>query len=90
MGNYLATAAKWLRQEAQVPIKDLIVNWKNAKQGISTDKLNINNLLDLSNNQLFSQIPALLGALKALKLLNISSNKLYEKIPTSLGDLENI
>ena len=89
--NYLAYT-KWFRQEEQVRLdyRDLVVNWKKSKQGISTDKLNIYTLLDLSNNQLSGQIPTSLGALKALKLLNISSNKLYGKIPISFGDLEDI
>ncbi|RVW48741.1 Leucine-rich repeat receptor-like serine/threonine-protein kinase [Vitis vinifera] len=79
-------------QEVPIPleIEDLIVNWKNSKQGIPSDNLNMYTLLDLSNNQLSGQIPASLGALKALKLLNISRNKLSGKIPTSFGDLENI
>ncbi|RVX12758.1 Receptor-like protein 12 [Vitis vinifera] len=82
----------WPPQEVPVPleIEDLIVNWKNSKQGIPSDNLNMYTLLDLSNNQLSGQIPASLGALKALKLLNISRNKLSGKIPTSFGDLENI
>ncbi|KAJ9697694.1 hypothetical protein PVL29_007020 [Vitis rotundifolia] len=84
--------ARWSSQEVLVSLefRDLIVNWKNSKQGISSDNLNIYTLLDLSNNQLSGQIPASLGALKALKLLNISHNKLSGKIPTSFGDLENI
>ena len=82
----------WAYQTVQVSLdfEDLVVNWKNSKQGISSDILNIYTLLDLSNNQLSGHIPASLGALKALKLLNISHNKLNGKIPTSLGDLEHI
>ena len=90
--NYLAFSVAWFRQEAKLRLncRDLVVNWKKSKQGISTDKLNIYTLLDLSNNQLSGQIPTSLGALKALKLLNISGNKLSGKIPSSFGDLENI
>ena len=66
------------------------MNWKKSNQGISTNKLNMYTLLDLSNNQLFGKFPTSLGALKALKLLNISCNKLSGKIRTSFGDLENI
>ena len=66
------------------------MNWKKSNQGISTDKLNMYTLFDLSNIQLFCQILALLGTLKALKLLNISCNKFSGMIPTSLGYLENI
>ena len=66
------------------------MNWKKSKQGISTKKLNMYTLLDLSNNQLSGRILASLGALKALKLLNISCNKMCGKIPPSLGYLENI
>ena len=79
--HYLAYSEEWIGLlEAQVRLnyRDLVVNWKKSKQGISTDNLNIYTLLDLSNNQLFGQIPTSLGALKALKL------------PSSFGDLENI
>ena len=76
--------------QVSLEFRDLIVNWKNSKQGISSDNLNMYTLLDLSNNQLSGQIPASLGTLRALKLLNISHNKLSGKIPTSFGDLENI
>ena len=88
----ISETSRWSDQEVQVSLEfnDLIVSWKNSKQGISTNKLNIYTLLDISNNQLSGQIPASLGDLKALKLLNISHNKLSGKIPTSLGDLENI
>ena len=47
-------------------------------------------LLDLSNNQLSSEIPASLSAFKALKMLNLSYNKLSGKIPASLSDLQNV
>ena len=69
---------RWSNQEVQVSLEfnDLIVNWKNSKQGISINKLNIYTFLDISNNQLSGQILASLGDLKALKLLNISRNKL--------------
>ena len=91
--HYLDYSVEWIGLlEAQVLLdyRDLVVNRKKSKQGISTDKLNIYILLDLSNNQLSGQIPTSLGALKALKLLNISGNKLSGKIPSSFGDLENI
>ena len=66
------------------------MNWKKSNQGISTDKLNMYTLFDISNIQLFRQIPTSLGILKALKILNISCNKFSGMIPTSLGYLENI
>ena len=70
--------------------RDLIVNWKKSRQGLSSQSLNIYTLLDLSNNQLSGKIPASLGALEALKLLNISYNKLSGKIPESFGDIKNL
>ena len=73
-----------------IEFKDLIVNWKKSKQGLSIRNLDIYTLLDLSKNQLSGEIPASLGALKALKLLNVSYNKLSGKIPDSFGDLENV
>ena len=71
-------------------VNELIVNWKKYKQGLSSHYIDMYFLLDLSNNQLSSEIPASLGALKALKMLNLSFNKLFGKIPASLGDLQNI
>ena len=71
-------------------VNELIVNWKKSKQGLSSHNIDMYFLLDLSNNQLSSEIPASLGALKALKMLNLSFNKLFGKIPASLGDLQNI
>ena len=41
-------------------------------------------------NQIFGEIPASLGTLKALKTLNISHNNIFGKVPTSLGNLVNI
>ena len=70
--------------------RDLIVNWKKSRQGLSSQSLDIYTLLDLSNNQLSGKIPASLGALEALKLLNISYNKLSGKIPESFGDIKNL
>uniref|UniRef100_A0A2N9GP26 Uncharacterized protein n=1 Tax=Fagus sylvatica TaxID=28930 RepID=A0A2N9GP26_FAGSY len=69
---------------------DVILNWKKTQQGLSWNNLNIYSLLDLSMNQLSSEIPASLGSLNALKVLNISHNNLYGRVPASLGDLENL
>ena len=66
------------------------MNWKKSKQGLPSNNVKMYFLLDLSNNQLSSEIPASLGALKALKMLNLSYNKLFGKIPASLSDLQNI
>ena len=90
IGIYFSSTLSSQENQLSPELRDLIVNWKKSQQGISTNKLNMYTFLDLSNNQLFGQIPASLGALKALKLLNISCNKLCGKIPTSFGDLENI
>ena len=75
---------------SNIVLNDLIVNWNKSKQGLSSHDLDMYFLLDLSSNQLSGEIPASLGALKALKLLNISHNKLSGKIPASLSDLENL
>ena len=59
----------------ETKVHDLIVNWKKSKQGLSFNNLKLYSLLDLSSNQLFGEIPASLGSLKALKLLNVSDRK---------------
>ncbi|KAK1361928.1 Lrr receptor-like serinethreonine-protein kinase erecta [Heracleum sosnowskyi] len=71
-------------------INDLIVNWKNAIQGLPSLKRYLYTLLDLSKNKLSGEIPTSLGNLKGLKLLNISNNRLSGCIPQSFGDLESI
>ena len=68
----------------------LIVNWKKSIQGLSFYNLKGYSLLDLSMNQLSSEIPSSLGSLKALKIFNISHNNLFGRIPANLGDLENL
>ena len=73
-----------------IVVNKLIVNWKKSKQGLPSNNLEMYFLLDLSNNQLSSEIPASLGALKALKMLNLSYNKLSGEIPASLSDLHNL
>ncbi|KAI3706299.1 hypothetical protein L6452_23937 [Arctium lappa] len=73
-----------------VDIEDLIVNWKNYFQGLSSDSLGIYSFLDLSNNRLSGEIPALLGNLKGLKVLNVSHNNISGHIPVSLGNLKGI
>ena len=73
-----------------IRFNDLVVNWKRSIQGLSSHNLDLYTLLDLSMNQLFGEIPASLGTLKALKTLNISHNNIFGKVPTSLGDLVNI
>ncbi|KAK1397419.1 hypothetical protein POM88_007282 [Heracleum sosnowskyi] len=73
-----------------VVIYDLMVNWKNATQGLSSHSRQIYTLLDLSSNKLSGDIPASLGNLKKLKLLNISNNRLSGYIPPSFGDPELI
>ncbi|KAJ9555900.1 hypothetical protein OSB04_010514 [Centaurea solstitialis] len=71
-------------------IEDLIVNWKNNFQGISSHSLDIYSLLDLSNNRISGGIPASLGNLKSLKVLNISNNMISGHIPLSFGNLKGI
>lgn len=68
----------------------LEMNWKKSMQGLSSDRLDIYFLLDLSKNQLSGEIPSSLGHLKKLKQLNISYNGLSADIPSSFGDLESI
>ncbi|KAJ9555788.1 hypothetical protein OSB04_010402 [Centaurea solstitialis] len=58
--------------EMRFDIEDLIVNWKNNFQGLSSHSLDIYSLLDLSNNKISGEIPVSLGNLKSLKMLNIS------------------
>ncbi|XP_050276386.1 receptor-like protein 46 [Quercus robur] len=73
-----------------IRFNDLLVNWKGSIRGLSSRNLDLYTLLDLSMNQLFGEIPASLGTLKALKTLNISHNNIFGKVPTSLGDLVDI
>ena len=71
-----------------VIVNVLIMNWKKSKQGLPSHNIDMCFLLDLSNNQLSCEIPASLGALKALKMLNLYHNKVFGKVPASLGDLQ--
>lgn len=73
-----------------IQFQDLIVNWKNFKQGLPKYNLDFYSLLGLSNNQLTGQIPSSLGGLKSLKLLDLSHNSLHGNIPTSIGDLQSV
>ena len=66
-------------------INDLMVNWKNAVQGLSSHNRDLYTLLDLSKNKLSGDIPVSLGNLKGLKSLNISDKRLSGYIPQSLG-----
>ncbi|KAJ0081689.1 hypothetical protein Patl1_09752 [Pistacia atlantica] len=47
-------------------------------------------ILDLSNNNLYSSIPPELGSLSHLTYLNLANNKLTGSIPPSLGNLKNL
>ncbi|KAL5563867.1 hypothetical protein UlMin_033614 [Ulmus minor] len=73
-----------------IEFNDLIVNWKNSKQGLSSHSLIISSFLDLSKNQLSVEIPVSLGKLKGLKLLNISHNNILGQIPSSFDSLESM
>ncbi|KAJ9555787.1 hypothetical protein OSB04_010401 [Centaurea solstitialis] len=71
-------------------IEDLVVNWKNNFQGLSSHSLDMYSLLDLSNNKISGEIPASLGNLKSLKVLNISNNNISGHIPLSFGNLKGM
>ncbi|XP_024992464.1 probable LRR receptor-like serine/threonine-protein kinase IRK [Cynara cardunculus var. scolymus] len=73
-----------------IDIEDLIVNWKNYFQGLSSHSLDIYSLLDFSNNRISSEIPESLGNLKSLKELNISNNNISGHIPVSSSNLKGI
>ncbi|GJY39130.1 leucine-rich repeat-containing protein [Tanacetum coccineum] len=66
---------------------DLTVNWKNSFQGLPIGNLVIYTLLDLSDNNIYGEIPASFGNLKGLKVLNISHNMISGHIPVSFGNL---
>ena len=70
-------------------VNELSVNWKKSKQCLPSRNIDMY-LLDLSNNQLSSEIPASLGTLKALKMFNLSYNKLFKKLTARLSDLQNV
>ncbi|KAJ9556516.1 hypothetical protein OSB04_011130 [Centaurea solstitialis] len=74
----------------RIDMQDLIVVWKSHIQGLSSRRLDIYSLLDLSNNRISGEIPASLGNLKSLKVLNISNNNISGRIPVSFGNLKEI
>ncbi|KAL1803299.1 hypothetical protein ACET3Z_031946 [Daucus carota] len=76
--------------DPEIEMNDLIVNWKNAMQGISSHNQDMYSLVDLSNNKFSGDVPDSLGKLIGLKLLNLSYNKLSGYIPQSFGDLQSI
>ncbi|XP_023765089.1 receptor-like protein 46 [Lactuca sativa] len=73
-----------------IEYQDLIVNWKNSLQGLSSHNLDMYWFLDLSNNKISGEIPTSLGNLKSIKVLNISHNNLVGQIPVSFGNLRDI
>ncbi|KAL4559681.1 hypothetical protein LXL04_031824 [Taraxacum kok-saghyz] len=73
-----------------IEYQDLVVNWKNSLQGLSSDLLDMYWFWDLSNNNISGEIPTSLGNLKSLKVLNISHNKISGHIPVSFGNLKEI
>ncbi|KAH7554672.1 hypothetical protein JRO89_XS12G0255800 [Xanthoceras sorbifolium] len=46
-------------------------------------------VLDLSSNALFGEIPSSIGALSSLMVLNMSRNHLFGSIPVSVGELKS-
>ncbi|KAI3706302.1 hypothetical protein L6452_23939 [Arctium lappa] len=75
--------------QIDIEIEDLIVNWKSYFQGLLSHSLDIYPFLDLSNNRISGQIPALLGNLQGLKVLNISNNNISGRSQSlaKLGEL---
>ncbi|XP_027906125.1 probable LRR receptor-like serine/threonine-protein kinase IRK isoform X2 [Vigna unguiculata] len=47
-------------------------------------------VLDLSSNAFFGQLPSGIGGLGSLQVLNLSSNNISGSIPVSLGDLKSL
>ncbi|KAI3706303.1 hypothetical protein L6452_23940 [Arctium lappa] len=69
---------------------EIIVNWKYYLRGLSGRSLSLYSFLDLSDNTISGEIPALLGNLKGLKALNISHNNISGHIPVSFGNLKGV
>ncbi|KAI3791256.1 hypothetical protein L2E82_04965 [Cichorium intybus] len=73
-----------------IEFQDLIVNWKNSFQGLSSRSIGIYSFLDLSDNRISGEIPSSLGNLRSLKVLNISHNSISGHIPVPFGKLKDI
>ncbi|GKB54560.1 leucine-rich repeat-containing protein [Tanacetum coccineum] len=80
----------YLELKDVIEFQDLILNWKNSLQGLSSRRLDIYSFLDLSENRISGEIPASVGNLESLKLLNISHNNFFGQIPVSFGNLKGI
>nr|KAJ0200855.1 hypothetical protein LSAT_V11C600319320 [Lactuca sativa] len=74
----------------KIEFQDLVVNWKNSFQGLSSHSIGIYSFMDLSDNRFSGEIPASLGNLESLKVLNISYNNISGLIPVSFGNLKDV
>ncbi|KAJ0075631.1 hypothetical protein Patl1_34581 [Pistacia atlantica] len=63
---------------------------KNRYDSYKGDILNFMTGMDLSNNDLFGDIPLEIGDLQGIKALNLSNNLLARSIPKSFSKLKNI
>ena len=68
-------------------MKSQSANW----YGVTTDGVGCVTHLELEDNELRGEIPAVLGSIANLKVLNLRENSLLSgQIPSELGNLSNL
>ncbi|KAK1398170.1 receptor-like protein 7 [Heracleum sosnowskyi] len=79
--DYLSTSENYL-DTVTVTVKGLQIELVKI--------LTIFNTIDISNNMLEGDVPAMFGQLRWLRLLNLSHNAFTNSIPASLGNLKQL